>query len=262
VLVSLVRQSLAPHGRLLLGLVAAQLVSVAASLYLPNLNADIVDHGVVRADTGYIWRTGGWMLLVSLVQVCAAICAAWFSARIAMNAGRDMRARVFGAVQRFSSREVAEFGAPSLITRSTNDVQQVQMLVLMGANLMVTAPIMMVGGVVMALHQDVGLSWLMVVAVPVLAVAIGLIVSRMVPGFRTVQERLDGVNRVMREHLSGIRVVRPGTARVAAFRRRQLGARERADPRRQPHGLHVPDGVPRHEPLDGRHLVVRRPPRR
>lgn len=207
-LVSLVRQSLAPHGRLLLGLVAAQLVSVAASLYLPNLNADIVDHGVVRADTGYIWRTGGWMLLVSLVQVCAAICAAWFSARIAMNAGRDMRARVFGAVQRFSSREVAEFGAPSLITRSTNDVQQVQMLVLMGANLMVTAPIMMVGGVVMALHQDVGLSWLMVVAVPVLAVAIGLIVSRMVPGFRTVQERLDGVNRVMREHLSGIRVVR------------------------------------------------------
>ena len=152
-LVSLVRQALAPHRRLLLGLVAAQLVSVAASLYLPNLNADIVDHGVVRADTGYIWRTGGWMLLVSVVQ-------------------------------------------------------QVQMLVLMGANLMVTAPIMMVGGVMMALHQDVGLSWLMVVAVPVLAVAIGLIVSRMVPGFRTVQERLDGVNRVMREHLSGIRVVR------------------------------------------------------
>lgn len=207
-LTRLLRERLAPYRSLLLGLVLVQLVSVTASLYLPNLNADIIDKGLTRGDTGYIWRTGGWMLLVSLVQVLASVFGAWFASRIAMNVGRDTRARVFGAVQRFSLREVNQFGAPSLITRSTNDVQQVQMLVLMGCNLMVMAPIMMVGGVIMALQQDVGLSWLMVVAVPVLGVAVSLIVSRMVPGFRLVQKRLDTVNRVMREHLSGIRVIR------------------------------------------------------
>lgn len=207
-LLTLVRERLRPYRGLLLALVVAQLISVAASLYLPNLNADIVDRGVARADTGYIWRTGGWMLAVSLLQVIASIIVAWISSRVAMFAGRDTRGAVFAAVQRFSTREVGRFGAPSLITRCTNDVQQVQMLILMGSNLMVMAPIMMVGGVIMALRQDVGLSWLMVVAVPVLAIVIGLIVSRMVPGFRLVQRYIDVVNRVMREHLSGIRVIR------------------------------------------------------
>lgn len=208
VLLRLLRERLAPYRGLLAGIIVVQLVSVLTSLYLPNLNADIIDRGVVTGDTDYIWRTGGWMLLVSFVSVIASISAAWFASRTAMSVGRDLRSRVFHTVLGFSSREVGQFGAPSLITRSTNDVQQVQMLVLMACNLMVMAPIMMIGGITMALRQDVGLSWLVVVAVPTLAVLIGLIVVRMVPGFRLVQERLDVVNRVMREHLSGIRVIR------------------------------------------------------
>lgn len=199
---------LAPYRALVAGLIVAQLLSVTALLYLPGLNANIVDEGVVKADIGQIWRTGGWMLLISFGQVLAALAGAWLSANISMNVGRDMRTSVFAAVQRFSSREVATFGAPSLITRCTNDVQQVQTLVTMACNLMVMAPIMMVGGMVMALRQGTHLAWLMVVAVPVLGVAIGLIVMRMIPGYRHVQQRLDVVNRVMREHLSGVRVIR------------------------------------------------------
>lgn len=207
-LLRLIRARLAPYRVLLVVLVLFQLVNVVANLYLPDLNANIIDRGVSRGDTGYIWRTGGWMLAISLVQVIASVIAAYVGARISVFFGRDTRRAVFRAVGAFSAREVGRFGAPSLITRSTNDVQQVQLLVLMSCTLMVSAPIMMVGGIVMALRQDVGLSWLIVLAVVVLAVAVALIVRRMVPGFRLVQERIDVVNRVMREHLSGVRVIR------------------------------------------------------
>ncbi|WP_265445266.1 ABC transporter ATP-binding protein [Flexivirga meconopsidis] len=210
-LLQLIKTRLRPYGGLLAALVVLQLINVGANLYLPTLNADIIDKGVTRGDTGYIWHTGGIMLAISLVQVIGSIGAAYMGARIAMFFGRDTRTSVFRAVGRFSAREVGQFGAPSLITRSTNDVQQVQLLVLMGCTLMISAPIMMVGGVIMALRQDAGLSWLVLVAVVVLAVAVGLIVRKMVPGFRLVQTRIDTVNRVMREHLSGVRVIRAFT---------------------------------------------------
>jgi ATP-binding cassette subfamily B protein len=207
-LITLLRTHLRPYWRALLAVVALQLVSTMASLYLPSLNADIIDKGVARGDTGYIVTTGGWMLAVTLAQIVCAVAAVYFGARAAMAFGRDLRSAIFHRVGTFSGREVGQFGAPSLITRSTNDVQQVQMLVLMTCTLMVAAPIMCVGGIIMALRQDVGLSWLMVVCIPVLVVAIGLIVVRMVPLFRSMQTRIDAVNRVLREQLSGIRVVR------------------------------------------------------
>ena len=189
-------------------MVALQLVSTMASLYLPSLNADIIDNGVAKGDTGYIVSTGGWMLAVTLVQIACSIAAVYFGARAAMAFGRDLRSAIFHKVGTFSGREVAQIGAPSLITRNTNDVQQVQMLVLMTCTLMIAAPIMCVGGIIMALRQDVGLSWLMLVCIPVLVISIALIVVRMVPQFRLMQARIDVVNRVLREQLSGIRVVR------------------------------------------------------
>jgi ATP-binding cassette subfamily B protein len=179
-----------------------------ANLYLPSLNADIIDKGVAKGDTGYILSTGGWMLLVTLVQIACSVAAVYFGARAAMSFGRDMRSAIFHKVGSFSAREVAQFGAPSLITRNTNDVTQVQMLVLMTCTMMIAAPIMCVGGIIMALRQDVGLSWLMVVCIPVLVVAIASIVVRMVPQFRAMQKRIDLVNRILREQLTGIRVVR------------------------------------------------------
>jgi ATP-binding cassette, subfamily B, multidrug efflux pump len=207
-LIQLLRTYLRPYTRALLAVVALQLVATMASLYLPSLNADIIDKGVAKGDTGYIVSTGGWMLLVTLAQIACSIAAVYFGARAAMSFGRDVRSAIFHRVGTFSGREVAQFGAPSLITRNTNDVQQVQMLVLMTATLMVSAPIMCVGGIIMALRQDVGLSWLMAVSIPVLVIAIALIVVRMVPLFRSMQARIDVVNRVLREQLSGIRVVR------------------------------------------------------
>ncbi len=207
-LIKLLRTYLRPYATPLLAVVALQLVATMASLYLPSLNADIIDRGVAKGDTGYIVSTGGWMLLVTLVQIACSIGAVYFGARAAMAFGRDVRSAIFHRVGTFSGREVAQFGAPSLITRNTNDVQQVQMLVLMTATLMVSAPIMCVGGIIMALRQDVGLSWLMAVCIPVLVVAIAMIVVRMVPLFRAMQTRIDVVNRVLREQLSGIRVVR------------------------------------------------------
>ncbi|GHJ10199.1 multidrug ABC transporter ATP-binding protein [Micromonospora humidisoli] len=207
-LISLLRRYLRPYHRPLGLVVLLQFVGTMASLYLPSLNADIIDLGVARGDTDYIIRTGGWMLLVSLVQIACSVTAVYFGARTAMAFGRDVRAAIFGQVNRFSAREVARFGAPSLITRNTNDVQQVQMLVLMSCTMLVAAPIMSVGGVVMALREDIGLSWLMLVSVPVLAVALGLVIRRMVPGFRLMQTRIDTVNRVLREQITGIRVVR------------------------------------------------------
>jgi ATP-binding cassette subfamily B protein len=207
-LIRLLRTYLRPYSGPLIAVVALQLVATMASLYLPSLNADIIDKGVAKGDTGYIVSTGGWMLLVTIAQIACAIAAVYFGARAAMAFGRDVRSAIFHRVGTFSGREVAQFGAPSLITRSTNDVQQVQMLVLMTCTLMVAAPIMCVGGIIMALRQDVGLSWLMAVSIPILVIAIGLIVVRMVPLFRAMQARIDVVNRVLREQLSGIRVVR------------------------------------------------------
>ena len=207
-LIRLLRNHLRPYRRLLAAVVALQFVGTMASLYLPSLNADIIDQGVARGDTGHIMRTGGWMLLVSLLQITCSVAAVYLGAKTAMGFGRDVRGSIFGHVNRFSAREVNRFGAPSLITRNTNDVQQVQMLVLLSCTMLVAAPIMSVGGVVMALREDVGLSWLMLVSVPVLAIALGLIIRRMVPGFRLMQTRIDTVNRVLREQITGIRVVR------------------------------------------------------
>ena len=207
-LVHLMRTHLRPYRSWIAAIVALQFVGTVALLFLPSLNADIIDNGVVTGDTGYIVRYGGLMLIVSLVQVACSIAAVWFSARTSMSFGRDLRAGIFRQVGRFSAREVQHFGAPSLITRDTNDVQQVQMLVLMSGTLMVAAPIMMVGGVVMAVREDAGLSWLVVVVVPVLAASVGFIVSKMVPSFRLMQERIDEVNRLLREQITGVRVVR------------------------------------------------------
>jgi len=207
-LVRLVRDFLAPYRARVAAIVALQFVGTVAALYLPSLNADIIDNGVVKGDTGYILHFGGLMLAVALIQMLCSIVAVWFSAGNAMRFGRDLRAAIFQRVGTFSAREVQQFGAPSLITRETNDVQQVQMLVLMGGTLMVSAPIMMVGGLVMATREDVGLSWLVLLVVPVLAGSIGLIVSQMVPSFRVMQERIDEVNRLLREQITGVRVVR------------------------------------------------------
>jgi ATP-binding cassette subfamily B protein len=207
-LTRLLRSYLRPYRNWLLAVVGLQLVGTIASLYLPSLNADIIDNGIAKGDTGYIVRTGGWMLAVSLVQILCSAVAVYYGARTAMSFGRDLRGAVFHRVGQFSAREVAHFGAPSLITRNTNDVQQVQMLVVMTCTMMIAAPIMCVGGVIMALRENLGLSWLVGVSVPVLAVAIGAIIARMVPQFRAMQERIDAVNRILREQITGIRVVR------------------------------------------------------
>jgi ATP-binding cassette subfamily B multidrug efflux pump len=207
-LAKLLRQYLHPYWRQLSGVLVFQLAQSIASLYLPTLNADIIDNGVALADTGYILRIGAVMLVITLLQVVCALIAVYFGAQLAMALGRDLRQSVFRRVGAFSEREVALFGAPSLITRSTNDVQQVQMLVLMTCTLLVSAPILAVGGVIMALRQDLQLSWLMAVSIPVLLVAVGAIIARMVPIFRSMQVRIDSVNRILREQLTGIRVVR------------------------------------------------------
>ena len=207
-LLRLVRRFLAAYRGPLTVVVVLQFIGTVMALYLPSLNADIIDKGVVTGDTGYIMRIGLVMAGVAVVQICCSVGAVWFGARTAMSFGRDVRAAIFHRVGTFSQREVQDFGAPSLITRETNDVQQVQMLVLMSCTLMVMAPIMMVGGIVMAIHEDVGLSWLVAVTVPVLALCLGLIITRMVPSFRLMQTRIDEVNRLLREQITGVRVVR------------------------------------------------------
>ena len=207
-LIRLLRPFLRPYRPWLWAIVALQLLGTIAALYLPSLNADIIDNGIAKGDTGYILRIGGWMLTVSLAQIICSIVAVYFGAKTAMSFGRDVRGAIFAKVGRFAAREVNHFGAPSLITRNTNDVQQVQMLVVMTCTMMVSAPIMCVGGVVMALRENVGLSWLVGVSVPVLIVSIGLIIRKMVPQFRAMQEKIDSVNRVLREQISGVRVVR------------------------------------------------------
>lgn len=207
-LLKLIVRFLKPHWPLIVGVVVFQLAQSIASLYLPSLNADIIDNGIATGDTGYILMIGAVMLGITLVQIAAAITAVYFGAKAAMALGRDVREAIFVRVGEFSEREVSAFGAPSLITRTTNDVQQVQMLVLVTCTLLVSAPILAIGGVILALQQDLELSWIMVVAIPVLLVAIGLIIMRMVPLFRLMQSRIDAVNRVLREQLTGIRVIR------------------------------------------------------
>ncbi|MGW1468610.1 ABC transporter ATP-binding protein [Streptomyces sp. NPDC002308] len=207
-LIKLLRSFLGPYRRPILLLVFLQLLQTCGSLFLPSLNADIIDNGVVKGDTGYILEYGGLMIAVSVVQVVCNIGAVYFGARTASSLGRDLRASVFDRVQSFSAREVARFGAPSLITRTTNDVQQIQMLVLMSFTLMVSAPIMCVGGIIMALGQDVPLSAVLLAVVPLLGIAVSLIVRKMRPLFRTMQKRLDTVNRVLREQITGNRVIR------------------------------------------------------
>lgn len=216
---------LAPAWPLLVLVVVFQLGQSIASLALPTLNADIIDKGVVTGDIGYIWRTGGVMLAVTLVQVVCALVAVYFGSRLAMGLGKRLRADLFHRVVAFSQREVGQFGAPSLITRNTNDVQQVQMLVQMSATVMVSAPMLAIGGIIMAVRQDAGLSWLMAVAIPVLLLAVSLIVVRMVPAFTQMQARIDRLNQILREQLTGIRVIR-AFVRESEERQRFGGASE------------------------------------
>lgn len=207
-LIRLLRERLAPYRTWLLAVVVLQFVGVLAMLYLPSLNARIIDEGVVTGDTETIWRLGGLMLAVSVVQIVCSVGAAWFGSRTATAVGRDLRRALFHRVGTFSTREVQHLGAPSLITRTTNDVQQVQMLVVMTCLIALSSPIMMVGGVIMALREDLGLGWILLVVVPALFLSVGFVVSRMVPSFRAMQSRIDEVNRVLREQITGIRVVR------------------------------------------------------
>lgn len=207
-LVRLLRRFLAPYRGELAAVVLLQLVSTAAMLLLPSLNADIIDDGVAVGDVAFITRTGMLMLAISAVEVVCSIGAVYFAARAAMSFGRDVRAALARKVGGFSAREFGTFGAPSLITRNTNDVQQVQMLVLMTCTVVVTSPIMGVGGVIMALREDVGTSTVLAVAVPALILTMVVLIALMLPGFRIMQVRIDTVNRVLREQVSGIRVVR------------------------------------------------------
>ncbi|GAA2213972.1 ABC transporter ATP-binding protein [Nonomuraea monospora] len=204
----LLRVQLRPYRREIALVVLFQFVQTLATLYLPTLNADIIDDGVVKGDTGYIMRIGLVMLGVTLVQIICATVAVYYGARTSMALGRDLRGAIFHRVQHFSAQEVGGFGAPSLITRTTNDVQQIQLLVLMAFTMMVAAPIMCVGGIVLALRQDVTLSSLLLVALPVMIVIVAVIVVRMRPLFRTMQERIDRINQVLREQITGIRVIR------------------------------------------------------
>lgn len=207
-LVQLLRSHLGRYKWILVAVMGLQFVQTSASLYLPSLNAHIIDNGIAKGDQAYIWATGSVMVAVALVQVVFAIAAVRFGSRAAMAFGRDVRSSLFHQVTGFSAQEVSHFGAPSLITRITNDVQQVQMMVLLTCTLLIAAPMTIVGGVIMALREDVGLAWILVVAVPVLVLAIGLVISRMVPQFRVMQVRIDGMNRVLREQITGMRVVR------------------------------------------------------
>ena len=207
-LLRLLRTFLKRYRGLLAVVLALQFIQAVAALYLPTLNADIIDKGVRTGDTGYIWRIGGIMLAITFIQMAFTIGAAFFGSRIAMGFGRDVRGALFHQVTDFSAREVGTFGAPSLITRITNDVQQVQMMVLMSCTLLAAAPVTAIGGIIMAIRSDVGLSWILTVSVPLLGVCIGFIIANMVPQFQQMQTRIDAVNRILREQITGIRVVR------------------------------------------------------
>ena len=207
-LIRLLRAHLRPYRNTLIAIVVLQTVQTSAALTLPTLNARIIDKGVLTGDVSYIRSQGAVMLGFALIQIVFAVAAVYYGGKVAMSFGRDLRSSLFHQVTDFSSREVGAFGAPSMITRITNDVQQVQMLVVMACTMAIAAPITMVVGVVMALRQDVGLSVVLLVSMPAAAVILGVIVSRMVPAFRLMQDRIDQINRVLREQITGIRVVR------------------------------------------------------
>ncbi|ERS62105.1 hypothetical protein HMPREF1261_00196 [Corynebacterium sp. KPL1818] len=198
----------APYTPYVLAVLILQALSTAATLYLPSLNAKIIDEGVSKGDIDYIWRTGAIMLIVAFVQVITAIGAVWCGSRTAMGVGRDLRSEVFRKVTTFSAEDMSEFGTPTLITRGTNDVQQVQMVYMMMLNFMVTAPIMSIGGIIMAIREDAGLSWLVWVSVAVLLGTISVLIARLMPLFRAMQDKLDTINGTLREQITGIRVVR------------------------------------------------------
>ena len=199
---------LAKYKGLLWVVVVFQAIQAVAGLYLPTLNSDIINNGIVKQDLGYIWRIGGLMLVVTILQVGFSVIAVYFGSKVAMGFGRDVRRSLFHQVNDFSAREVAQFGAPSLITRITNDVQQVQMLVLMTCTLLLSAPFTSIGGVILAMQQDLGLSRILMFSIPILAVLLGFIIGSMVPSFRKMQERIDRINEILREQLTGIRIVR------------------------------------------------------
>lgn len=198
----------APYTPYFIAVLVLQALSTAATLYLPSLNAKIVDEGVSQGDVDFIWRTGGIMLAVAFAQVITAIGAVWCGSRTAMGVGRDLRGEVFRHVNSLSTEDMSRFGTPTLITRGTNDVQQVQMVYMMMLNFMVTAPIMSIGGIIMAVREDAGLSWLVWVSVAVLLGTISVIISRLMPLFRSMQDKLDSINGTLREQITGIRVVR------------------------------------------------------
>lgn len=200
-----------PYTGYVIAVLLLQALSTAATLYLPSLNAKIIDKGVAQVDIDYIWHTGGIMLIVAFIQVSAAIAAIWFGSRTAMGLGRDLRSEVFRRVTRYSAEDMSNFGTATLITRGTNDVQQVQMVYMMMLNFMVAAPIMSIGGIIMAIREDAGLSWLVAVSVIVLLAAISVIIVRLMPLFRSWQEKLDVMNGTLREQIAGIRVVRAFT---------------------------------------------------
>jgi ATP-binding cassette subfamily B multidrug efflux pump len=207
-LLALLRQFVRPYRWLVAAVMTLQLISTLASLYLPTVNATIIDDGIAKGDTATIVRLGVLMFAVTGLQVLCSVGAVYFGSRTGMGFGRDLRSAVFHQVSTFSEHETARFGAPSLLTRTTNDVRQIQFLVQMACTVLVAAPIMCVGGIFMAIHQDAGLSWLLLVSVPVLVAANYWIISNTLPIFRSMQRLIDNINRVMREQLSGVRVVR------------------------------------------------------
>ena len=207
-LLRLVLRALKPYLPWVLLVVLFQIIGVMAALYLPTINADIIDEGVAKADIPTIWRLGWIMAAVSLGNIVALVAANYFSARSAMSVGRDLRSRVFAQVQSFSPREMSEFGTPSLITRNTNDVQQVQLLIFFGLNFLVQAPVTGVGGVILALSVEPGMAWLIAVMVPVMLVSVGFLILKAAPMFRQMQEKIDRINGVLREQITGIRVLR------------------------------------------------------
>ena len=207
-LLALLRQFVRPYRSLVAAVMTLQLVSTLASLYLPTVNATIIDDGIAKGDTATIVRLGELMFAVTGLQVLCSVGAVYFGSRTGMGFGRDLRAAIFHQVTTFSEHETARFGAPSLLTRTTNDVRQIQFLVQMACTVLVAAPLMCGGGILMAIHQDAGLSWLLLVSVPVLVAANYWIISNTLPIFRSMQRLIDNINRVMREQLSGVRVVR------------------------------------------------------
>jgi ATP-binding cassette subfamily B protein len=204
----LLKTYLRPATPLLLAVLVFQGAQAMALLYLPHISADIIDHGVLKGDTDYIWRTGGWMLAVTVVQALASVGSIYFSSRASMGLGHAMRRDLFKRVLEFSAREVNRFGAPTLITRITNDVQQVQLMVHMALTMAVTAPITAIGGTIMARRENAGLSWILAVSIPALLVAVSLMMVRMTPVFRNMQDQVDDINQILREQITGIRVVR------------------------------------------------------